>query len=44
MQVAQTDLFDQVLMLMIANVVDEAERPASPPVDVLGMTRLDVTK
>ena len=41
-QVAQPDLFDQVLVLVVADVVDEAERPTTPPVDVGGVPLLDV--
>jgi hypothetical protein len=42
MQVAHPDLFDQFLVVVIADVVDQAESPTSPPVDVFSVTGFDL--
>jgi hypothetical protein len=41
-QVAEPDLLDQVFVLVIVDVVHEAERSAPSPVDVFGVSGLDV--
>ena len=41
-QVAMADLLEQVLERGIVGVVDEAERPAAAPVDVLRVSGIDL--